>query len=43
MKHSITPIELSKIGQITPRTVLKIIVNHRKNHKIENSITLDLE
>jgi hypothetical protein len=42
MKWYVSPPELSKTGQITPRVVLK---NHSilKNRKMENSIVLDLE
>jgi hypothetical protein len=33
--------ELSKIGQITPKAVLKNHTKSQKNHKMENSIMLD--
>jgi hypothetical protein len=41
MKMDFLPPELSKTGQITPKTVLKNHSKSQKNHKMENSIVLD--
>ena len=41
MKRSISPPELSKTGQITPKAVLKNHSKSQKNHKMKNLIVLD--
>ena len=43
MKRSISPLELSKTGQITLKVVLKNHSKSQKNHKIENPIVLDFK
>jgi hypothetical protein len=41
MKIDFFTTELSKTGQITPKTVLKNHSKSQKNHKMENPIVLD--
>ena len=41
MKRSISPPELLKTGQITPKAVSKNHSKSQKNHKIKNPIVLD--
>jgi hypothetical protein len=43
MKWTVSPPELSKTSQITPRAVLKNHSKSQKNRKMENPIVLDLE
>jgi hypothetical protein len=41
MKQSISPPEVFKTDQITPKAILKNHSKSQKNHKIENPIVLD--
>ena len=41
IKWSISPPELFKTGQITPKTILKNLRKSQKNHKMKNPIVLD--
>jgi hypothetical protein len=41
MKMDFLSPEVSKIGQITPKAVLKNHSKSQKNHKMENPIVLD--